>query len=186
MAPGPQRAGDAVFASVDKINAELFTLTYGAVVRQLLHDFEDPAEVHKQLDKMGYDIGIRLIDEFLSKANITRCNDFKETADVIAKIGFKMFLGVTANVTNWNEKGTECSLLLDDNPLADFVELPENCNNLSYCNILCGVIRGALEMVNMKVECQFVRDVLRGDDANEIRLKLIEIVPEEYPFKDDD
>ena len=37
--------------------------------------------------------------------------------------------------------------ILDDNLLIDFVELPEGCQALKYCNILCGVIRGALEMV---------------------------------------
>lgn len=36
----------------DKINAELFAMTYGAVVLQLIKDFEDLAEVNKQLDKM--------------------------------------------------------------------------------------------------------------------------------------
>ena len=40
--------------------------------------------------------------------------------------------------------------------------------------------------INMRVESWFVRDMLRGDDAYEIRVKLLEIVPEEYPFKDDD
>ena len=35
--------------------------------------------------------------------------------------------------------------ILEDNPLTDFVELPEGCQNLIYCNALCGVIRGALE-----------------------------------------
>ena len=41
-----------------------------------------------------------------------------------------------------------CTLqVLDDNPLVDFVELPEGCQNLCYCQMLCGVIRGALEMV---------------------------------------
>lgn len=35
--------------------------------------------------------------------------------------------------------------ILEDNPLTDFVELPEGCQNLIYCNVLCGVIRGALE-----------------------------------------
>lgn len=39
------------------------------------------------------------------------------------------------------------SQVLDDNPLVDFVELPEGCQNLCYCQMLCGVIRGALEMV---------------------------------------
>ena len=35
--------------------------------------------------------------------------------------------------------------ILEDNPLTDFVELPEGYQNLIYCNMLCGVIRGALE-----------------------------------------
>lgn len=33
-------------------NAELFTLTYGAIVRQLLTDLEEAEEVNKQLDQM--------------------------------------------------------------------------------------------------------------------------------------
>ena len=40
--------------------------------------------------------------------------------------------------------------VLDDNPLVDFVELPEGCQNLCYCQMLCGVIRGALEMVRTR------------------------------------
>jgi hypothetical protein len=51
MAP-PTRAGDYPFAPVDRVNAELFTLTYGAIVRQLLTDFEEVEEVNKQLDTM--------------------------------------------------------------------------------------------------------------------------------------
>ena len=33
-------------------NAELFTLTYGALVVQLIKDYEDYDEVNRQLDKM--------------------------------------------------------------------------------------------------------------------------------------
>ncbi len=33
-------------------NAELFTMTYGALVAQLIQDYEDYSEVNKQLDKM--------------------------------------------------------------------------------------------------------------------------------------
>jgi hypothetical protein len=33
-------------------NAEIFTLTYGSILRQLIADFEDLDEVNKQLDKM--------------------------------------------------------------------------------------------------------------------------------------
>ncbi|KAJ0874259.1 putative transport protein particle (TRAPP) component [Helianthus annuus] len=148
MAPVVPRSGDAIFANFERVNAELFTLTYGAIVRQLLTDLEEVEEVNKQLDQIyvGCNIGIRLIDEFLAKSNVTRCVDFRETAEVIAKVGFKMFLGVTASVSNWDTEGTCCSLILEDNPLVDFVELPDTCQGLNYCSILSGVVRGALEM----------------------------------------
>ena len=94
------------------------------------------------------------------------------------QLGFKMFLNTSVTVTSWNAEGTECSLVrgvrlsaaplrhkvgsltnaclcttqvLDDNPLVDFVELPEGCQNLCYCQMLCGIIRGALEMVRQRV-----------------------------------
>ena len=65
------------------------------------------------------------------------------------QVGFKTFLGIVPIVANWNQKGDEFSLILDQNPLTDFVELPEDHPNLLYSNIICGVIRGALEMVSM-------------------------------------
>lgn len=66
----------------------------------------------------------------------------------LKQVGFKMFLGITATVTNWDVDGSSCSLVLEDNPLVDFVELPDMCQGLYYCNVLSGVIRGALEMVS--------------------------------------
>eukprot|EP00164_Ancoracysta_twista_P011443 GFYU01017629.1.p1 GENE.GFYU01017629.1~~GFYU01017629.1.p1 ORF type:complete len:197 (-),score=59.43 GFYU01017629.1:84-641(-) len=179
-----QRTGEIAFSKIEKVNSELFTLTYGALVAQLMKDFDDVDQVNAQLEKMGYNIGQRLIDEFLAKSNITRCSDFKETAEIIAKVGFKMFLGVIADVANWNQEGTEFSLLLGDTPLTDFVELPENCSKLYYSNILSGVIRGSLEMVNMRVETKFVRCTLQGDDVSEIRVTLKEMLTDEYPDED--
>ena len=61
-------------------------MTYGALVVQLIQDSEDYAEVNKQLDKMGYNIGTRLIEDFLARSNIGRCADFRETGEVIAKV----------------------------------------------------------------------------------------------------
>lgn len=42
---------------------------------------------------MGKNIGERLIDDFLAHSGIGKCANFKETADAIAKVGFKLFLG---------------------------------------------------------------------------------------------
>lgn len=39
--------------------------------------------------------------------------------------------------------------VFQDNPFTEFVELPEDLRGLRYCNLLCGVIRGALEMVGL-------------------------------------
>jgi hypothetical protein len=39
---------------------------------------------------------------------------------------------------------------LEDNPLTQFVELPDEFKKLKYSNLICGVIRGALEMLQVK------------------------------------
>lgn len=77
---------------MDKVNAELVTLTYGTIVSQLCQDYDsDYHEVNKQLDKMGYNIGMRLIEDFLAKSNMGRCANFRETADTISKVGYFYF-----------------------------------------------------------------------------------------------
>uniref|UniRef100_A0A4W6E8D5 Trafficking protein particle complex subunit n=1 Tax=Lates calcarifer TaxID=8187 RepID=A0A4W6E8D5_LATCA len=161
-------------ASSRVTNSELFTLTYGALVTQLCKDYENDEEVNKQLDKMGYNIGVRLIEDFLA-----------QTADVIAKVAFKMYLGITPSVTNWSPAGDEFSLMLENNPLVDFVELPDNHSTLIYSNLLCGVLRGALEMVQMAVDVRFVQDTLRGDSVTEIRMKFIKRIEENLPAGDE-
>lgn len=64
-------------------NSELFTLTYGALVSQLIKDSDNIEEVNKQLERMGYNIGIRIIEDFLARTNAGRCYDFKDTAEKI-------------------------------------------------------------------------------------------------------
>lgn len=48
------------------------------------------------------------------------------------------------------QRQPEFSLILDENPLADFVEMPPDARQggLWWSNVLAGVIRGALEMVS--------------------------------------
>jgi trafficking protein particle complex subunit 3 len=113
-----------------------------------------------------------LIDDFLAKSGVDNCSNFRDTADVISKVAFKMFLGISPDVTNWNKENTAFSLIFNDNPLIDFVELPPTHQQLSYCNLLCGILVGALEMVQLQVNCYFVKDILRGDDMTELRVEL--------------
>jgi hypothetical protein len=142
---------------VDKVSAELVTLTYGSIVAQLCKDYEyNYADVNKQLERMGYNIGVRLIEDFLAKSSAPACTNFREVAEMISKVHrllHKIYLNITPTITNWTSDNKQFSLIFEENPLADFVELPDDGraqDELWFSNILVGVLRGALEMVRSR------------------------------------
>jgi len=152
----------------------------------VIADYEDVAAINEQLEKMGHSIGIRLADDFFAKSGISTCRTFADSAELIAKVGFRMYLNVSAAVTKWSDDKRAYSIEFDDNPLAEFVELPDDIrSSLSFSNLLCGVIRGALDAVLIVVKCEFTRCALRGDPTNEIRVSLVEILHEMPPIEDD-
>ena len=260
-----EQLGRAVFQSTatEKVNSELFSLTYGAFVVQLLRDAEgDASFVNEKLRRAGKSIGNRLIEEYLAKmmnsggmgnTNTNRnsvadsCKTFREVMENVAFVGFRMFLNARCRLVDWssssnssstnsNSTGTatlsnsqnsntatntttttnnnnnnmsennSVTLAIDDLSLADFVELPEKyANSLSYCEIVCGVVEGALESVNARVKVQFCKDGLRNDLSSsyvgqthesdrivkncKFALRVTSLGPiedEPYPFKDDD
>ena len=197
MSKSLSASGLSLWSKMPKANAELFALTYGSLVTELIRDYDNHKEVNTQLERMGHSIGVRCVDEFLSKADIhdlsiPHCKSLKDTSEVIAKVGFRMFLGANCEVTNFAADDSAFSLILYDNPLTIFVELPPegdgrgfqgdgdgggcDLSKIQYSNIYCGIIRGALEQVNFRVTCRFVKDVLHGYEVNEIRVELKEIL----------
>lgn len=185
----PEVLASATWNSMEKVSSELFALTHGAFVRQILRDHEDDVEaVNAKLDQLGRNIGTRIIEEYLARTNASSssgaaCASFEAAMEMTAKVGLKMFLNATARTRDWSEERDECVIEMDNNPLADFVELPARYRELAYCNMLCGAIRGALETVRMRTSCSFESDPLRGmGDKFAIRVKLVELVPEEYPY----
>lgn len=118
----------------------------------------------------SYNIGTRLVEEFLAKTRTRNCNDFRTTCNVLASKAFPMFLGITPVVEEIpDEKDTfnlsMCSplqfislLVFEENPLNLFVELPDEYHDLVYSNLICGVIKGALTMLH--VHCSFCFSIL--------------------------
>jgi hypothetical protein len=163
-----------------KVTSDLFTLTYGSLVAQLLKDYENADDVNKHLDRIGYNIGLRLIEDYLSKTTTRRCHDLKEVAERLQS-AFKMYLGSSPSITNWSPSNDEFSILIDNNPLTEYVELPDNILNLRYSNVIAGAIRGALEMIQIEVNTWFVQDYLKGDSTTELRVKFIRKLEDALP-----
>lgn len=93
-------------------------------------------------------MGSRMVDEFFARlpASQTACNTFEQVITVLAKQAMKVFLNTTAEISRFDDTNKTCFLVFKDNPLGEYVILPVECQNkLWYSNILCGLIRGALE-----------------------------------------
>lgn len=105
-------------------------------------------------------MGARLIEDFLARTGLQRCSSFAETAEVVSKVAFKTFLNITPGVsfpptqqpTPGANGPAEFVLTFDENPLAEFAELPRDAREggLWFSNVLAGVVRGALEMVSKR------------------------------------
>ena len=171
---------------VEKINSEFLTLTYGSLMVRLIKDYEKPEEINDQLEKMGYNIGIRLIDDFLAKSCIDPPKTLEEAINIITNNALSFYLNAGAkwelikndnNMMDSNQQN-EYRIYFNENVLNEYVELPDKFKGLWYSNMICGVIRGALEAINIKVECKYTKDTLKGNETNEIRVKLIEIIEE--------
>ncbi|KAI3385674.1 hypothetical protein SNEBB_010608 [Seison nebaliae] len=171
-----------------QISQDLFTLFYGTFVQEIVKDYEDLDEVNKQLDGIGYNIGIRLIDDYLARKQITdTCKNVQETASHISD-GFRLFLGMVAQTKPIFKDPNLFHLSFNTNPLSEYAELPSTgeLNNLNYSQVVCGCIRGALEMVHLMVEVKMVQDMMKGDKCNEFSIKVIGKIPDPVINDEDD
>lgn len=102
------------------ISPELLALTYGAFISQIVKDYEDVTEINKQIELLGYacrdgmssryNMGLRLIEDYLSKTHTRGIKSFQATCQNIATKALPMYTGVTASVENWNGDEQSCVL----------------------------------------------------------------------------
>jgi len=187
-----------------KANAELFALTYGALVGELVRDLETSELITEELDRMGHSMGIRCIEEFLAKSEATKCTSFAQTADLL-KTALRMFLGIVvdtrmntdktaatasssssaenknnqdATTTTITNNKPSYSIVFQDNPLTIFVELPETMADLPYNQLLAGMCRGMLELLQYDCQCRIAKSMVNGDETNEIVVTLQQVLQE--------
>jgi trafficking protein particle complex subunit 3 len=191
------QAGTLLWQKQSKCNAEFFALTYGALVAELLRDIEDPIAITNELDRMGHSIGVRCIEEVLAKvssisqqqSSSAMYKTFPDTSDLI-QTAFRMFMGVPTETKAISD--TSYSISFTDNPLSIFVELPPSLTTaaatpttatldsttkpaLEYSQLLVGMIRGMLEMLQYDVSCRFINTTMSGGGKNETNEILVEL-----------
>eukprot|EP00768_Dysnectes_brevis_P003546 gnl/Dysnectes_brevis/2526_a3033_1694.p1 GENE.gnl/Dysnectes_brevis/2526_a3033_1694~~gnl/Dysnectes_brevis/2526_a3033_1694.p1 ORF type:complete len:172 (-),score=37.11 gnl/Dysnectes_brevis/2526_a3033_1694:42-557(-) len=143
------------------INSEFFILTYGAIVSHLLEELKTDEKVNKQLDIMGFNIGTRLVDEYLARSSSRgSCREFKDTAPAVVD-AIQQFLGCEATFDLSTEDSNVYTISIDHNPLERWAVLPSSLHALHYSQLLCGCIRGALHMLSMEVLAVIERDSLQ-------------------------
>ena len=77
------------------INMEVFQLTYGALVLDLVRDLQSSDGVNDRLDKIGYNIGLRLnyrinVIIFMNKFMLTASNPFYDKFFIRLPLGWSM------------------------------------------------------------------------------------------------
>ena len=60
---------------------EIISITYGCMVRKIIEDSEGEVDVANQkLELIGYNMGQRMIDEFLATNEIEVCKNFSDVS----------------------------------------------------------------------------------------------------------
>jgi hypothetical protein len=172
------------------VSGELFAMMYGCTVNLLLQEGggTNPAastesmekrcaDVNDALFQMGKRIGIRIVDEFLAKTRgDVPCATLDEAVRTIATKALPMFFPGMEHSTRVDVlvPGEKFLLTLDARPLQGVAELPAPVrDHLWYCNVLCGAISSALNLVELNADVAYEKCTLRGHDCSQIMISKI-------------
>lgn len=128
---------------------------------------------------MGFNMGSKMVDEFLAINQSNPCFTFKEVATKLTE-AMKYFFGVDSKVKMYHKGDKIFSLIFSKNPLSINVSIPQKYEALSYSIIYCGMIRGALESINMRVKVELMKDPMNFGEAEhkeyEIKVTLEQFI----------
>ena len=162
-----------------QIKMDLITFMYGSLLVRLTKDIKDINELNKKIELIGYDIGKRLVDDLID--DFQRNLDVSDQNKVMEKLICQLtqyYLGIIGKYNQTGEK--EFHLTFTQNPICLYVELPESLEGLCYSNIICGILRGMMEISGFEIQCEFAKDKMKGDDINDLKITLVKLIEERF------
>ena len=157
---------------------ELLTFMYGSLLVRLTKDIKDINELNTKIENIGYEMGKRLLDDLIDDFQKKIDSSNSKLMEILIKQLAQYYLGIISSLSQVSEK--EYHLVFKENPISFYVELPEELNNLCYSNIICGIFRGMLEVSGFEIKCEFVKDKMKGDDVNDLKIELVKIIEERF------
>ena len=170
---------DTILMERKQNKVELLTFMYGSLLVRLTKDIKDINELNKKIELIGYEMGKRLVDDLID--DFQRVIDVSDQNKLMEKLITQLaqfYLGIIGTYNQVSEK--EFHLIFPLNPISFYVELPESLNDLCYSNIICGMIRGMLEISGFEVQCEFFKDKMKGDDVNDLKITLVKLIEERF------
>lgn len=164
----------------DKVNVELFSLTYGSLVRAIVKETNNIEDANNKLAKIGENMGDRITDDIVVNYD-NKITSLKDACEMIAKFAFKNYLGVTAEISEPSENRIIISIL--DNPITRYVSIPPEYDGLIYLMPLLGLIKKMLEQLHFSTEVTLIHDRLTSQECNtnDIEIKLLGILTDTLP-----
>ncbi len=170
---------DAIFMERKKNRVELLTFMYGSLLVRLTKDIKDIDELNKKIESIGYEMGKRLVDDLIDDFQLgLDVSDQNKLMERLINQLTEYYLGIIGTYNQVSEK--EYHLIFPENPISFYVELPESLSNLCYSNIICGILRGMLEISGFEVQCEFVKDKMKGDEVNDLKITLVKYIEERF------
>ena len=170
---------DSIFLERKLNRVELLTFMYGSLLVRLTKDIKDINELNKKIESIGYEMGKRLVDDLID--DFQRGLDVSEQNKLMERLINQLtqyYLGIMGTYSQVSDK--EYHLIFPENPISFYVELPESLSNLCYSNIICGILRGMLEISGFEVQCEFVKDKMKGDEVNDLKITLVKYIEERF------
>jgi len=173
------KGSDELILERKQHKVELLTFMYGSLLVRLTKDIKDINELNKKIELIGYEIGKRLVDDLID--DFQRGLDVSEQNKLMEKLISQLvqnYLGIVGNISQVSEK--EYHLIFPENPISFYVELPESLDGLCYSNIICGILRGMLEISGFEITCEFVKDKMKGNEVNDLKITLVKYIEERF------